>query len=356
MARREAVDIYTRAYRAWLHGQGRFLLGITHFMLINDYYVNADAHNLDIDKSGMEMMLRGALEYDHDIETWWKRLNDNSRRLVALHALLSENAPARVRALAAAGNAAGRRTAADSAPGGAAASGRNQHRRAAGGDPRAGNARQVQSPAAVSAEAELRREIDDDCTGCTCSSCSTTSATGARASSRRRSTRCWRNWRSTTTSRKSPKPPPARLGGFARRRRCACWRSISARANVGALRALALVRDEAPSLPNSVSRQARLYTWLNNTWRRITDQPMRAVWRYLFAAIFAAIAVWWYAYSEISSAAIFFAERWGKSLTTGITFGVVFGLVVLLAAEIPERLRGFWPWWARLLLSLMLGL
>ncbi|MEO8392158.1 MAG: serine/threonine-protein kinase, partial [Chloroflexota bacterium] len=99
MARREAIDIYTKAYRAWLRGQGRFLLGITHFMLINDYYANTEAHNLDIDDAGKEMMLRGALEYDHDIETWWDKLNDDSRRLVALHALLSESAPARVRAL-----------------------------------------------------------------------------------------------------------------------------------------------------------------------------------------------------------------------------------------------------------------
>lgn len=124
----------------------------------------------------------------------------------------------------------------------------------------------------------------------------------------------------------------------------------------GALRALALVRDEAPSLPKSVSQQARLYTWLNNTWRRITEQPIRAVNRYVFAAIFAGIAVWWYAYSELPTPAIFSPERWGKSLTTGITFGVVFGLVVLLAAEVPERLRGFWQWWARLLLNLILGI
>jgi hypothetical protein len=125
--------------------------------------------------------------------------------------------------------------------------------------------------------------------------------------------------------------------------------------NGRALRALALVRDEAPSLPKSVSQQARLYTWLTNTWRRISNQPLRTISRYLLAALFAAIAVWWYAFSEISSAAIFFAERWGKSLSTGITFGVVFGLVVVLAAEVPERLRGFWPWWARLILNLILG-
>ncbi len=99
MARREAVDIYTRAYRVWLRGQGRFLLGITHFMLINDYYVNAEQNNLELDDAGKGMMLRGALEYDHDIDTWWNRLDDDARRLVALHALLSQSAPARVRAL-----------------------------------------------------------------------------------------------------------------------------------------------------------------------------------------------------------------------------------------------------------------
>jgi hypothetical protein len=123
-----------------------------------------------------------------------------------------------------------------------------------------------------------------------------------------------------------------------------------------ALRALALVRDEAPSLPKSVSRQARLYAWLANTVRRLSDHPMRAVWRYVFAVIFAGLGVWGYTFAEISSAAIFFAERWGKSLTTGITFGVVFGLVVLMGGETPARLRGFWPWWARLLLSAVLGL
>lgn len=124
----------------------------------------------------------------------------------------------------------------------------------------------------------------------------------------------------------------------------------------GALQALALVRDEAPSLPRSVSRQARIYTWLTNTWRRLTLDPLHAVWRYLFAAVFAGLAVWWYAYSELNSAAIFFAERWGKSITSGITFGVVFGLVVLFAAEVPERLRGFWPWWGRLILNLVMGM
>lgn len=127
-----------------------------------------------------------------------------------------------------------------------------------------------------------------------------------------------------------------------------------------ALRALALVRDEAPSLPKSVSRQARLYTWLANTWRRLSEQPAHIFVRYICAAIFGGLAIGYYAYTEYYSNARgleiqLVLDIWGKTLTNGIAFGVVFGLVVLLAAEIPERLRGFWPWWARLVLNLLLG-
>jgi hypothetical protein len=128
-----------------------------------------------------------------------------------------------------------------------------------------------------------------------------------------------------------------------------------------ALRALALVRDEAPSLPKSVSQQARLYTWLANTWRRLSEQPIHIVVRYICAAIFGGLAMGYYAYTEYRANARgldiqLVLDIWGKTLTNGIAFGVVFGVVVLLSAEIPERLRGFWPWWARLALNMVLGI
>jgi hypothetical protein len=91
---------------------------------------------------------------------------------------------------------------------------------------------------------------------------------------------------------------------------------------------------------------------------------MRAVRRYIWAALFSAVAIGWYCYSELTLnvAAMgggmqdrFAAEIWGKTITTGVTFGVFFGFVVLLAAEVPERLRGCWSWWACLILSLALG-
>ena len=345
MARREAIDIYTRAYRAWLHGQGRFLLGITHFMLINDYY-STDAHNLDIDDSGKEMMLRGALEYDHDIDVWWSKLNDDSRRLVALHALLSESAPARVRALQRLETLPDAET------------------------PQIPRLVAQQLQVETNAAAQLAAIRVLEVRGKLVKATREGSASSTLLERLQLSTPY--DWRESAFTPEidalladealdASKPDVAEAAARAigRIRSEAAVRVLAEHQLKGerhALRALALVRDEAPSLPKSVSRQARLYTWLNNTWRRLTDQPIRSVSRYVFAAIFSAIAVWWYAFSEISSADIFFAERWGKSLTTGVTFGVVYGLVILLAAEMPERLRGFWPWWARLILNLVLGM
>jgi hypothetical protein len=130
-----------------------------------------------------------------------------------------------------------------------------------------------------------------------------------------------------------------------------------------ALRALALVRDEAPSLPKSVSQQARLYTWLANTWRRLSDHPLRIILRYLCGAIFGGLGMGFYTYYEIYAGAAetgivlqLILEIWGKAILNAISFGAFFGLLVVLAAELPERLRGFWPWWARLALNMVLGI
>jgi serine/threonine protein kinase len=96
---REAYDIYVRARRAFAGGQGKFILGVTDFILIADTYADAQAHGLELDDSGLAMLLRGALEYDYQLSAWWGRADDENRRWVSLHALRSENAPARQRAI-----------------------------------------------------------------------------------------------------------------------------------------------------------------------------------------------------------------------------------------------------------------
>ena len=79
MAKQEAIDLYEKARRAWAHGQGRFLMGVTHYMLVADYYIAADDYGLDLDESGLQMLLRGALEYDHQVNHWWSLLDDDNQ-------------------------------------------------------------------------------------------------------------------------------------------------------------------------------------------------------------------------------------------------------------------------------------
>lgn|GEM_PF-6362861 len=88
----------------------------------------------------------------------------------------------------------------------------------------------------------------------------------------------------------------------------------------------------------------------------LTQKPMHTVWRFFWAALFSGMAIWLFNYSLLSGDDQFFAERWSKSVQPAVTFGTFFGVVVLFAAEIPERLRGFWPRWACFLLSFVVGL
>jgi hypothetical protein len=124
----------------------------------------------------------------------------------------------------------------------------------------------------------------------------------------------------------------------------------------GALHALALVRDEAPSLPPVVDERSRVYAWLANTWRRISDQSMSIVWRFLFALIGAWLGIGTSVYLTYRNPAILHPMRMGSALGFGLIFGVIMALLVVLAGEIPWRLRGFWTWWMRLFASTMFGL
>jgi len=123
----------------------------------------------------------------------------------------------------------------------------------------------------------------------------------------------------------------------------------------GALLALALVRDEAPSLPSVVSPQGRIYAWFANTWRRLTDDPLKNVWRFVFALLGATLAMAIYVFVTFRSEAIFNAERWGRTISIGLTFGMMIAILTLIAGELPARLRGFWPGWARLAFSAIAG-
>jgi hypothetical protein len=358
MARREATDIYNKARRAWANGQGRFLLGVSHFTLMNDFYMRAEDNGLEIDEPGYQMLLRGAIEYDVEVDYWWGKVDDANRRWVALHAVRSESAPARTRALYRL------ETLPDSDPPripmlvaqALAVETNEQAKRAAihvlGTRVQRGNV------------AELSGRFQ----------AVKPSITGRLLTMRTRediqlaTPQVWKEAAYTPDIDEllaeialDPTYPDiaeqaARTVG--RIRSLAALKAIAeAQRNgtKGALRALALVRDEAPSLPNVVSPQGRIYAWLANTWRRLTDDPLQNVWRFVFALIGSTAAMAVYVWILFRTEAIFNPERWGKTISIGLTFGMLMAILVMIAGEVPLRLRRFWPWWGRLALSGIAG-
>jgi hypothetical protein len=358
MVKREAVDIYNKAKRAWANGQGRFLLGVTHFTLMNDFYTRAEINGLEIDEAGYQLLLRGALEYDVDVDYWWGKLDDANRRWVALHAVRSENAPARVRALYRL------ETLPDSDPPripmlvaqALALETNTEAKRAA--IHVLGTRAQKRKPGDVSGRYKAVQPR----------------ITGRLITERTRAdiqTDAPEAWKDAAYSPDidglladialDPTYPEiaeqaARTVGRIRSLTALSKIAEAQRKGVkGALRALALVRDEAPSLPGVVSPQGRVYAYAANTWRRLTDDPLQNVWRFVWALIGSTLAMAVYVWVSFRTEAIFNPDRWGKTISIGLTFGMLMAILVMIAGELPTRLRRFWPWWGRLGVSGILG-
>lgn len=323
MAQREIDDIYQRARRAWARGQGRFLLGVTDFILIADSYALAEA--ADLDEQGIETLLRGALEYDHEIEFWWHKLADEDRRRwVALHALRSENAPARVRAL---------------------------------------------EKLAIVKDAEppqIPRQIAQTLQ----TEPSPTAQLAALTALQKRAPAPALGWQPfvysadidsliAETALKADSPAVAELAArvIGRIRSTQAVSVLAEYDRLGkpaARRALALVRDEAPSLPGVVGTAGKFYAWWTNTTRRLAAYPGGLIRRFLFAFLGAFVASSTYVWVNLSDAAgsqVVIQEIFERMVGLGLLFGLLFGLTVLLGSEIPNRLRGFWAGWARALVG-----
>ncbi len=343
-ARREAVLIYTRARRVWAGGQGRFLLGATHFTLLNDFYTRADEYRLNVDESGMQMLLRGALEYDYEIDHWWGKLTDESRRWVALHTIRSQNAPARIRAL--------ERLEAlpDSQPpqiaNAVAALIENEVndtvRRAAI------RVLEVRGLAAVPSPRGMLALLDDPV-----------------------NQDCWRGVAFSpqvdgvlaNAALDSAHPDTAdyaarvigRVGSDAAVRHLIDAHKAGSTSRRSLGRTLGLIRDEAASLPTEVGLNRRIGAWLANTARRLLDNPSQLAWRFLIAAVGGWLAMSLYVWDSTPGVAFLDPGRYGLIISIGLTFGVFIGLLVLFASEFPSRLRRFWHWWGRGLVSAVIG-
>ncbi|MBE0689530.1 MAG: serine/threonine protein kinase, partial [Anaerolineae bacterium] len=355
LALREAIEIYQRGRRAWAGGQGRFILGITDFILINDYYSQSDTYGLEFDDIGRQMMLRGAIEYDYEVDFWWEKLGEDAQRRVALHAVRGQNAAARVRAL--------RRleqlvdTEPPQIPKLVAQALRLENNQAA----------KMAGIRALGARARLTQPQQMELNANTGLLSQTASVLLTRT------LRLWTpgEWRETVfgaeiditlatlaLDRQDPVVAEVAARTIGQIRSQVALKQIArARADhvKGSLRALALIRDEAPSLPG-VALGGRIYAWLANTLRRLSNHPMQIVWRFVWAFIGAALGIGQYVWFTFQQQPLFDPERWRFTVSLALFMGVFMGLLVVLAGELPSRLRGFWPWWARLLLSAAIGL
>jgi serine/threonine protein kinase len=355
LARREAMEIFAKARRVWASGQGRFTLGITDFTFINDFYSAAESQNLELDEAGRQMMLRGALEYDYEVDFWWEKVSIEGRRWVALHAVRGQNAAARVRALERLADLP------DAEP------------------PQipklVAQALQVENyrPAKLAAihvlreRAKLVSNVPRMEFGRQTRALSQTASIWLTTRLKLWTPGDWRDviyaseidtMLATLALDGSDKPvaeSAARAIGHIRSE--TALRQIAdaqQKGMRGALRALALIRDEAPSLPG-VPPAARIYAWWANTLRRLIENPMQIVWRFLWAFIGAAFGMGQFIYAGFIALPLFDPNRVNNTVSIGLYLGVFFGVFVVLAGELPQRLQGFWTWWSRLLLSAILG-
>jgi serine/threonine protein kinase len=359
LARREAIEIYNKARRAWAFGQGRFVLGITDFTLINDYYSAAETHKLELDDAGKQMLLRGALEYDYQIEAWWAQVNDEGRRWVALHALRGQNAAARVRALERLVDLPD----ADppQIPKLVAQTLQMENHRPA----KLAAIRVLRERAKIGAETP-RIEFGGD--GKSTRALSQTASVWLTTRLKLWTPGDWREvvyspeidtllaTLALDGSDKVAAQSAARAIGHVRSKTALNHIAGAQKKGVrGALRALALIRDEAPSLPG-VSGGGRIYTWWANTVRRLSDNPMQIVWRFIWAFLGGALGMGYYVWNIYTAQALFEPSRWKDTVSIALFFGASLGITVILGSELPLRLRGFWTWWARLLLSMIVSI
>jgi serine/threonine protein kinase len=353
---REAEDIYNRAYLAWDSGNGRFLLSVTHFMVMSDFYINADHYGLTLDENGFQVFLRGALEYDYHLDHWWSMLSedDDSRRWVCLHTIRSETPQARIRAYDRL------HTLPDTHPPVIP----GQVAQALSLENHAGAAAAALD--VLGTRSRYIESVPDYQRG---------GSTAARITNniiRERlqfvSDVTWREFAYSPEIdarvaemaldgvNEKVEAQAARVIGKLRSKH-AVQLLLNARRShkPGTLRAMAYVLDEVPVLPEGVPPAARVRAWLMNTTRRLTENPMGIVWAFVGALMGGWFGMGQHVYRTFRSQDIFDQLRVLNTYAIGLLFGFFLAILTLMAKVLPERLRGFWPNWTRLLWSGLSG-
>lgn len=350
----EGIDIYTKARHNWQGGQGRFLLGVTHFMLMSDYYREAEAFGLMIDDDGLQMLLRGALEFDHDLDYWWEQSEDDSRRWVCLHALRSGTSPTRIRALYRLETLPDQQDK-DIIPQLVAEALEVER------DP----AVKIATLRVLSTRIHLIRtrpsvQIKTQYQGRLLGSMT-------RIGIQLTTPTVWRTVlyskaidtliaETAFDSNPNVAEYAARTVGRMRSLTAITHLADAQRDNrPGALEALGLVRDETPSLPDAVSPEAQFYAWLTNTTRRLTQNPLAMAQRFTLAFFGGWLGFGLYIFLAQRGEFVVTARRLSNSIGLGVLFAIFAGLSVIVAEELSRRLTGFWSWGLRLLIIGSIG-
>ena len=347
---REAKDIYNRAYAAWANGNGRFLLSVTHFMVMSDYYKRAADIGLSYDRSGAQMLLRGALEYNYHLDYWWQQVDTDGRRWVSIHTIRSENPQARIRALYRL------ETLPDTDPpripkqvAQALSIENDKGAILAALDVLGYRAALLKNGDSYDVQSDYRGQPLD---------------TTDRVEVRQGQAPTWRN---VTYSQEidvlvADLALDGRTADIRRAAARAIGRMRSARAvrhlmdarkhgQRGGLRALAYVLDETPSLPGNIAWTPRVLAWLVNTGRRLTENPMQIVWSFLAAMAGGWLGMGYHIYRTFRSQSFFTPQRLLNTAAGGLFIGVIWAILTILALTLPKRLRDFWPRWTYTLWS-----
>jgi serine/threonine protein kinase len=77
----DAESLLRRAITDWDPWSDKYDFKLTHFMLVDGIYPQAERHGLTFDDPRQQFMLRGAFTYGHNLEFWWKKVADSQARL-----------------------------------------------------------------------------------------------------------------------------------------------------------------------------------------------------------------------------------------------------------------------------------
>ena len=270
-----------------------------------------------IDQGG-QLLLRGALEYDIELEYWWEQLDDDDRRWVCLHALRSGSVPSRIRALYRL------ETLADSPT------------------PQipklVAQALQIETDeqarmAALQVLATRHRLMKHDQFDIKTEFRGRMLTTMTRIGVQITPAEEWQEVIYTpeidlliaeiALDEDMPKVADFAARVVGRIRSTAAVRYLVRQQKEGrkrTWRALAIIRDEAPSLPKVANWRIRLYAWGTNSIRRMIDPVAGLTFRGLAAMLGAWGAMFMYIWTVYRSEALFTSARWGASIAIGLVF------------------------------------